>query len=288
MINIIDIGSNTIRLVTYDKGRAVSNFGVNSEIISDTKNGILSAHGIDKLCGILLSLKQKSESEQVYAFGTYAMRVLRNKEEVLKRVEKETGISIDILSGKREAEYDFYGLLGTIKPDESGIGVDLGGGSAQILIFDKGKLCASLSRPIGCKRVKNRFSKGKTVTKTEQVKIGEYIQKNLQIKKGKKTETIYMMGGTAKSALKLYRYLEGKNADIIKVCDIEKIINFIEETDEKTMRRIFRSRYDNIIVGIIIMREIAEFFGATSIHIKRCGVRDGYVAIINETKKERL
>ena len=107
------------------------------------------------------------------------MRVLRNKEEVVKKAEKETGIIIDILSGKREAEYDFYGLLETIAPHESGIGVDLGGGSAQILIFDKGKLTSSLSRPIGCRRVKNRFSKGKEVTKAEQVKIGEYIQKNL-------------------------------------------------------------------------------------------------------------
>lgn len=287
MINIIDIGSNTIRLVTYEKGRTVSNFGINSEIISDTKNGILSVHGIDKLCSILIFLKQKSQSEEIYAFGTYAMRVLRNKEEVLERVEKETGIKIDILSGKREAEYDFYGLLGTISPDESGIGVDLGGGSAQILIFDKGKLSKSLSRPIGCRRVKNRFSKGREVTKSEQVKIREYIQKNLQIKKGKRCEKIYMMGGTAKAALKLYRYLEGKNADIIKVCDIEKIINFIEETDEKAIKRVFRSRYDNIVVGIIIMREIAEFFGAKSIHIKRCGVRDGYVSKI-EHKKEAI
>lgn len=288
MINVIDIGSNTIRLVTYEKGRTVSNFGINSEIISDTKNGILSVHGIDKLCSILIFLKQKSQNEKIYAFGTYAMRVLRNKEEVLERVEKETGIKIDILSGKREAEYDFYGLLGTISPDESGIGVDLGGGSAQILIFNKGKLSKSLSRPIGCRRVKNRFSKGREVTKTEQVKIREYIQKNLQIKKGKRCEKIYMMGGTAKAALKLYRYLEGKNADIIKVCDIEKIINFIEETDEKAIKRIFRSRYDNIVVGIIIMREIAEFFGAKSIHIKRCGVRDGYVLKINEAKKEAI
>lgn len=284
MINIIDIGSNTIRLVTYDKGKAVSNFGVNSEIIGDTKNGILSEHGIDKLCSILLLLKQKCKNEEVYAFGTYAMRVLRNKEEVLKRAEKETGIAIDILSGKRESEYDFYGLLETLRPEESGIGVDLGGGSAQILIFDKGKLSASLSRPIGCKRVKSRFSKGKEVTKSEQVKIKEYIQKNLQLRKGKKSEKIYMMGGTAKSALKLYRYLEGKNVDIIRVCDIEKILNFINETDEQTMKRLFRNRYDNIAAGIIIMREIAEFFGATSIHIKRCGVRDGYVAKI--AKKE--
>ena len=285
MINIIDIGSNTIRLVTYDKGKVVSNVGVNSEIISDTKNGILSGCGIEKLCDAILYLIKKCENEKIYAFGTYAMRVLRNKEEVEKRVFEKTGINIDILSGKQEAEYDFYGLLGTILPKESGIGVDLGGGSAQILVFDKGKLTTSLSRPIGCKRVKNRFSKGKEVTKSEQVKIREYIQKNLKLRKGKKCEKVYMMGGTAKAALRLYRFLEGENADIIKTAELDRVITFIEEADEKILKKVLRARYDNIIVGIIIMREIAEFFGAKNIHIKRCGVRDGYVLKIEQKKK---
>ena len=161
----------------------------------------------------------------------------------------------------------------------------MGGGSAQILVFDKGKLTTSLSRPIGCKRVKNRFSKGKEVTKSEQVKIREYIQKNLKLRKGKKCEKVYMMGGTAKAALRLYRFLEGENADIIKTAELDRVITFIEEADEKILKKVLRARYDNIIVGIIIMREIAEFFGAKNIHIKRCGVRDGYVLKIEQKKK---
>ena len=215
MINVLDIGSNTIRLVTYDKGKTVSNFGASSEIIGDTKNGILSEKGIEKLCHTVEELAKNRENEKIYAFGTYAMRVLRNKEQVKKRVLAETGIDIDILSGKREAEYDFYGILETLAPEESGIGVDLGGGSAQLLIFEKGALTASMSRPIGCKRVKNKFSRGRTVTKAELIKIREYIEVNLDAQKGKRAEKIYMMGGTAKAALRLYRFLEGENRDII-------------------------------------------------------------------------
>ena len=280
MINVLDIGSNTIRLVTYDKGKAVSNFGANSEIIADTKNGILSEKGIEKLCSTITELSKNRENEKIYAFGTYSIRILRNKEQVQKRVFEKTGINIDVLSGKREAEYDFYGLLGSITPAESGIGVDLGGGSAQILIFEKGRLTASASRPIGCKRVKGSFSKGVTVTKAEARQIKDYIYKNLAIYKGKKAEKIYMMGGTAKASLRLYRFLEGENADVIKISDLDRVIKFISEADEKLLRRVLRSRYDNITVGIITMREIAGFFGAKAIHIKKCGVRDGYVAKI--------
>ena len=282
MINILDIGSNTIRLVTYDKGKSISNYGMASELISDTKNGILSEKGIKKLCETISELKKAKENEKIYAFGTYAIRVLRNRDEAVKRVFEKTGIKIDVLSGKQESEYDFYGLLSTISKNESGIGVDLGGGSAQILVFDKGKLTSSISRPIGCRRVKNKFSKGKTLKKTEVTKISEYIHKNLEPQRGKRAKKIYMMGGTAKSALKLYRFLAGENADIIRLSDIENILKFIDETDEKAMKKIFRSRYDNIAVGIVIMREIAEFFGAESIHIKKCGVRDGYVMKIKE------
>lgn len=282
MINVLDIGSNTIRLVTYVKGKSISNYGAASEIISDTKNGILSEKGIEKLCKTVSELKSIKEDEKIYAFGTYALRVLRNKETVVKRVFEETGINIDILSGKKESEYDFFGLLGTIAPKESGIGVDLGGGSAQILIFDKGKLIASLSRPIGCRRVKSKFSKSQKITKTEIAEIKKYIQKNLEIQKGKKTEKIYMMGGTAKTVQKLYRLLEGKNTEIIKISELNDILEFVNETEEKEGKKIFKNRYDNISVGIVIMREISEFFGAKSIHIKKCGVRDGYVRRIKE------
>ena len=87
-----------------------------------------------------------------------------------------------------------------------------------------------------------------------------------------------MMGGTAKASLRLYRFLEGENADVIKISDLDRVIKFISEADEKLLRRVLRSRYDNITVGIITMREIAGFFGAKAIHIKKCGVRDGYVA----------
>lgn len=286
MINVIDIGSNTIRLVTYDRSAPISNVGAASEIISDTKNGILSKKGIDKLCNTISGLLGGMENEKVYAFGTYAVRVLRNKDEVKSEISKRTGIEIDILSGKKEAEYDFYGLLSTISEKESGIGVDLGGGSAQVLIFDEGRLTASASRPIGCKRIKGRFSKGKTVTKAERAEIKKYIKTNLEIYRGKKADKIYVMGGTAKAALRLYRFLEGRNADIMKIDEIERLIQFIEEADEGILRRVLKSRYDNITVGIIIMEEIAQFFGAKSIHIKRCGVRDGYVARIEEQQKK--
>jgi len=277
MVGIIDIGSNTIRLVVYNKTRRVFNNGLNSDLISDTKNGILSDEGIEKLIQAVIFLKEKAGNIPVYAFGTYAMRVLINKDIVKQKVFEKTGVSIDILSGKQEAEYDFYGLLGAIDKNESGIGIDLGGGSAQILIFENGEIKHTNSYPLGCKKIKNKFTENNPVNEEERDRISNYIRFNLQNLSGYSTEKIYVMGGTAKTTAKLYKIITDENSDIIDCNKLEDIIAFLNETPERTLRKILKSRYDTIIVGVIVINEIAKVFSAQKIHIKRCGVRDGYI-----------
>lgn len=281
MTGIIDIGSNTIRLVIYDKGRQISNTGINSEIIADTKNRRLGDEGIDKLCSVIDFLKNKADGIPVYAFATYAVRILENSAEVKEKVLEKTGVGIDILSGDSEARYDFYGLRSCIAANESGIGVDLGGGSAQIMIFSGDELEFINSYPIGCRKLKNKFVSGKLPGAAEKKHIEEYVKGKLDVKThdGK----LYMMGGTAKTAAKLYSFLTGsENADMIKTETLTRLIEFIEETPEKTMKKILKNRYDNITAGIVIMGAIAEYFDKKEIYIKKCGVRDGYLMKIKE------
>ncbi len=278
MTGIIDIGSNTIRLVMYEKGRQISNTGMSSEIFADTAGGILSSEGIEKLCRMIGFLKEKAGENEVFAFATYAFRVLKNKEQVKEEILKRTGIEVDILSGKQEGEYDFFGLLSNIQENESGVGVDLGGGSAQIFKFQKGKLEFCESFPIGCRRIKNKLVRTNFPDDSEREKISEYLGgylSGIDIE----TEKLYMMGGTAKTAAKLYSYLNGnENINILKTDRLESIVTFIKETPENALKNILRNRYDNISTGIVIMEEIAKRAGVFEIHIKKCGVRDGYLA----------
>lgn len=276
MTGIIDIGSNTIRLVMYDKGKSITAYSLNSEIINDTIEGNLTSSGIVKLCCMIEFLKEKADGCELYAFATFAFRILKNREEVKKIVFQKTGIDIDILSGKDEAKYDFYGLMGSMKAGESGIGVDLGGGSAQIFEFCKGELKFHASYPIGCRKLKNRFVKNTFPDENEYIELVNYIKQKLSDIEYK-YDKIYMMGGTAKTAAKLYSFLNCcENVDILNTENLDGLIRFIEETPENVMKNILKKRYDNITVGIIIMKIIAETFGASEIHIKRCGVRDGY------------
>ncbi len=286
MTGVIDIGSNTIRIVMYDRGLQISNKGINSQIISDTKKGVLTPEGIERLCAQLKCLIEKANGERVLTFGTYSLRCLENREEVKKRVFESIGIEIDILSGEMEAYYDFLGLMSTLPENSSGIGVDLGGGSGQIMVFREGKLKFSSSYPIGCRRVKNKFVKGIFPDEQEYQKIDNYIKEKLpDIDLGEKSP-LYMMGGTAKTAVKLYTYIKGsENTNIIKTDEIYDVIRFLKEIPPEQMKNILKNRYDNIAVGLVIMEIIARAVKSPEIIIKKCGVRDGYISK-NGTKNE--
>lgn len=277
MIGILDIGSNTIRLVTYKNGEYISNINIASEILKDTVDNKLTELGTQKLCDTILTLKKKAGDIKIFSFATYAFRELENREEVKNKVLEKTGIFIDVLSGKEEAECDFCGLMKEIEKNENGIGVDLGGGSAQIFTFSDGVLDFCQSYPIGSKRIKETFIKEKFPTPEEKIKVENYIDKTLA-DFDKKSENLYMMGGTAKTAEKMNTFLKGQDmGGKIEVSQLPHIIKFIEEAPEDIMKNVLKARYDNIVAGIIIMDKIAQKCGANNIYVKKCSVRDGYI-----------
>ena len=283
MVGIIDIGSNTIRLVIYENGRKLSNTAVTSELLHDTVDGHLTNEGTQKLCEAVTYLKNEAGEHPVYAFATFAFRVLENSEEVKEKVLKETGVSIDILSGKDEAICDYYALKNEVKNLENGIGVDLGGGSAQIVAINNDNFSFFDSYPIGAKKIKKIFVNDVFPTNDEEEKLREYIQKYLR-KCDVKSENLYMMGGTAKTALRIYTYIKGtQNIEYIEAKDLQGIIDFIREAPDDLIKNVLRSRYNNIVCGIIAIEEIAKMTGAKKIYVLSGGVREGYL-IKNELK----
>ena len=277
MVGIIDIGSNTIRLVMYDKGGKLSNTAVTSEILHDTVDGHLTKIGTEKLCKTINYLKKEAGESKVYAFATFAFRVLENSSDVKKEIYEKTGVEVHILSGEDEAKCDFAALLDEIGTEKNGIGVDLGGGSAQIFGFEKDEMLFFDSYPIGAKKIKKRFAENVFPTDEEAEEIRQYIR-NYIGKIENRSDSVYIMGGTAKTAVRIYTYIKGtQNIEYIETKDIEKIIDFIKEAPEELIKNVLRSRYDNIVCGIIIMKELADNFGARRIYVLRGGVREGYL-----------
>lgn len=296
---VIDIGTNTIRGVVYEKeGNKIIKTEdklVRSHITEETKDGIFSEDGINRLVAVISKLSQVFVSAgcvQIGCFATSAMREVKNRSEVCETVKKTTGIDIDILSGAEEAECDFYALRASI-PERNAVGLDLGGGSCQIIQFEHDKLLKSESYNIGSNRLKQSIVNGNLPSLNERKKI-EFVVKNeiIGMENVFGVRYMYAMGGTAKAALKLYSALTNSKCEdrFLSVEMLEKLYTFSNREPEKMYEvfgKIIKNRADTVIPGILILLTICDIFSASGIYVMKCGVREGYLAKMLSKEAER-
>ena len=160
--------------------------------------------------------------------------------------------------------------------------MDLGGGSAQVVVFDENGVKESLSMPIGVKRVRNMFCEEIFPTDAEIKKIEKYIEEQLTPIKGRCDE-IWFMGGTAKAVSKAGKKLLGKDEVTPDVIDG---LYDITRNNIPLLMNIFKKRYETMPVGFIVMKNICKNLGGENIKVTEVGVRDGYVLRLMEAEND--
>ena len=199
MINaLIDIGSNTIRLVVYDGEREIYNHADYAELIKEVSDGKISNNGILKLCKSLMSMKVKAESykaDNIYAFATASLRDVEDKITLIIQIKDATGVEIEIISSDREAYYDFLGIK-SVKNINEGLAFDLGGGSCQLMSFSGGEVKEFVSLPIGSMRLHSLYVNDILPNIEEAKKIADVTEKQIRcLKHFKGYDIIYGIGG---------------------------------------------------------------------------------------------
>lgn len=277
-IGIIDIGSNTIRLAVYDSDtlKVIEN-GVNyAGLIQFVNNGEISDEGFEVLCNSILEMKsicQNSDCDKIFAFATASLRDISDKESLIEKVKKNTQIPIEIISGEREAELDYLGLLMNYDVKDGAV-FDLGGGSAQIITFEDGKVTSHTSKKIGALKLYKEFVKGVFPTKTEEEKIREYVKAELSGVKGRGYDYIFAMGGAASSLKKLSKAVLGKEYEKFSLSDLK----VFSELPENIIKQVIPERLYTIKPAIIAVEEICRVLKTEKIKVTTCGVRDGMMA----------
>lgn len=283
---VIDIGSNTIRAVVYDIAgeniTTVFNKGIKSMLFDYTADGALVKEGIAALSDAMAELCRLAADYRCdcHAFATSAFRDLKNQQEIISCIETNSGIRVRVLSGEEESECDYIGLrraAGAV----CGTGIDLGGGSCQILSFSEDGLTAAKSLPLGTLRLKRQFVSDSLPDGEEGRLIYDYVTQQIAglgfLKRD--GQAMLAMGGSARAVREIKRVIKADNsADCISTQELSEFVEFAKTPGSQALfKSIVKSRYDTVVVGMIIMRAIAEFTGADSIGMLDCGVRDGYV-----------
>jgi exopolyphosphatase/guanosine-5'-triphosphate,3'-diphosphate pyrophosphatase len=155
-IGVIDVGSNSVRLVVYDvRGRAMQP-RFNEKVLAGLGKGLigsgkLNREGVDTTLSALArfaSITRAQQVETLHAFATAAVREAGDGKEFVERARKETGITLRVLSGADEARYAAQGVLAG-SPGVDGTAGDLGGSSLELARLVNGKYEGGSTYPLG-------------------------------------------------------------------------------------------------------------------------------------------
>ena len=201
---IIDIGSNSIRLVVYSGSRRAPAIIFNEKVLAGlgsklTETGRLSSKGQSRALAALERFSLLTDEfgvGQVRTFATAAVREASNGAEFMTEV-KRIGLNGEVLSAHEEARLAGAGVLSAI-PDAHGIVGDLGGGSLELVEVAHGEVGKSVSLPVGILRIPDS-RKGEAFVskalKNELAKTG--------LKKQAKGQNFYMVGGSWRALARL-------------------------------------------------------------------------------------
>lgn len=187
-IAIIDMGTNTFHLLigalVESKFSILHREKVPVKIgVGGINQGIITPDAISRAVTTMKSFKStitELEITEVLAIGTSALRNAQNKDDVIKRIQTETGIRAQLISGLEEARYIYQGARAAIPlGEEKCLIMDIGGGSVEFIIGNQVEIFWSQSFEIGGQRLLERFQKHDPILKTEIDQLFAYIDEEL-------------------------------------------------------------------------------------------------------------
>jgi exopolyphosphatase/guanosine-5'-triphosphate,3'-diphosphate pyrophosphatase len=182
---IIDLGTNTFHLIIFEGKNFLFKSSMASKIGQGGINqGIITEEGIQRALNVLNIFKEKLiefelNTENVFAFGTSAIRNASNQSEFVERVKNETDINITVIDGDKEAELIYKGVSQAVKVDKNALIVDIGGGSVEFILCNPDKILWKRSFEIGGQRLMERFMKKDKISQSEMSRLDEYLRQEL-------------------------------------------------------------------------------------------------------------
>ncbi|MFL6790091.1 MAG: exopolyphosphatase [Bradyrhizobium sp.] len=206
-VAVIDIGSNSVRLVVYESmaRSLISVFnekalcGLGREVQS---TGLLAPDAVAKALTSLRRFRALCRIQKVgriYAIATAACRDASNGPDFIAKAERICGVPIEILSGPREAKLSALGVIsGVHNPD--GIVGDLGGGSLELIDVSGNRVRSGVTLPLGSLALQDLSHK--SLKRAERIVRNE-LSGVAQLKAGR-NRTFYAVGGTWRALARIH------------------------------------------------------------------------------------
>ncbi len=281
----IDVGSNAVRLLLarfdpdgdepiYNK---VTTMRMPIRLGDDAfLHGRISDEKVEQLTKTMIGFSHIMDAFgpiDHMACGTSALRESKNSSRITKKIKKESGIDLDVISGKREARiiYSNHSMKSFDRKDTY-LYIDVGGGSTEITVYHGHKVIGSRSFNIGAIRLLEGF-----VKKSEWAAMKSWVKK---ITSKHHPGAAIGSGGNINKVFRLSGTKEGKP---IKYRDIKDVYSYLRAhtLEERIVKMGLKpDRADIIIPATRIYLSVMKWSDISYMHVPGMGLADGMVQLL--------
>ncbi|NMB00541.1 MAG: hypothetical protein GX971_03325 [Firmicutes bacterium] len=296
----LDIGTNSVRLlIAKVEGHNITPVAKEVRVTrlgqGVDANARLSESAMDRTLDVLADLASKIPQDvPTTVFATSAVRDASNAKEFAQRVRDRIGVTLEILSGAREAELSFEGAVLSVQnlnlSDPVSV-VDIGGGSTEIYTgLKSGVLLGGGSVQVGAVRMLERFITVHPLETRERASMEQEIERLLQPLVSRNQvlgpRSLIAVGGTATSlaaiAQGLVEYdddrVTGYAFSLAELVDIYDRLGRLSIAERSKISSLQEGREDVIVSGAAILVKVAELMGMETIYVSAWDLLYGKLA----------
>lgn len=287
-LSVIDIGSNSIRLVIYEGIARSPTALFNEKMLAGLGRGIVTTGKLDEEgvtravgeFGRFRALSEQAGSQSLHVLATAAARDAENGPDFIHRAEEILGTRIRVLTGREEAKYSAYGIMcGFHKPD--GIVGDLGGGSLELVDVNGEDLGDGITLPLGGLRLQDMAKN----TTADAAKIARKELERADWLAAGEGRSFYCVGGTWRNLARLHMNVTGYPLQVMHHYElgVKASATFLKRVANgdidkmKGIENISKNRRALLPYGAIVLQEIIRVMKPARIVVSALGVREGFL-----------
>lgn len=282
-VAIVDIGSNSVRLVVYESQSRIAASLQNEKSICAigremVTTGRLHAEGCEAALEALSRFRMIADGlnvEHCDAVATAAARDASNGAEFIRRAEAAWGRPIRILSGEEEARTAAEGVVAGI-PDADGLAADLGGGSLDMVSVKGGKTGAAFTLPFGPLRLMDQ-------ARGDADKARDIVDKGLKNIPAISAPALYAVGGAWRSfarvdmeeqnyPLHVLQHYTIPRGRALRLC---RLLAGLSRDSVRKIKVVSKRRAESLPYGAVVLERLLEASDIRDVVISAYGLREG-------------
>lgn len=294
-LGVLDVGSNTVHLQVVDThpgARPNAAFNYKEELRLTqylTEEHKISDEGVTNLRKCIqnaIAQSQNAKTQELLPFATSALREATNGDEIIKNINKDFQIDLQVLSGEEEAKLTFLAARRWFGWSSGRLlVVDIGGGSLEMAVGVDESPEVAVSLPLGAARLTKDFLKGDPYSDKSVRNLRDHIENKLEqilpsLVKHQESDRAIATSKTLRTLARLCGDWFDGNGNNITIDAVRKISNKLADMDVSARAKlpgVSENRASQIVAGAFVAESVMRNLDLKNLEVCPWALREGVV-----------